>query len=190
MNRLYFRALDIFFSLMGMLFLSPIFLLVVTIGYFDNGSPVFRQKRVGKNKNAFILYKFRTMKAGTRSVATHLASPLSVTRFGALLRRSKLDELPQLINVFMGDMSIVGPRPCLFNQRLLIKEREQRGVFDVLPGITGLAQINNIDMSDPRRLAEWDSQMIGQFTHYAYFSYVIQTILGKGSGDAVKINKG
>ena len=90
---------------------------------------------------------------GTASVASHLASATSITPFGNFLRKSKLDELPQLWNVLKGEMSLVGPRPCLFNQEELIAERDKRGVFEVRPGITGLAQVNTIDMSTPELLA-------------------------------------
>ena len=111
----------------------------------DRKSPIFIQKRVGKKKKLFYLIKFRTMRVGTASVATHLSSKNSITFLGKILRKTKLDELPQLWNVMIGDMSIVGPRPCLINQEELIKEREKLGIFNVLPGVTGLAQINSYD---------------------------------------------
>ena len=130
--------------------------------------------------------KFRTMKVGTQSVATHLASSSSITSFGNFLRKSKLDELPQLINVIKGDMSLVGPRPNLFNQKELINERSLLGVYKVLPGITGLAQINNIDMSEPEKLAKIDANMIENMSIKTYFRYIVLTGLGKGSGDAIK----
>lgn len=180
------RFFDFIFALMGLLFLWPVFLIVAVIGYFDTGSPIFRQTRVGKNKKPFTLIKFRTMAPDTASVATHLASASSVTKLGAFLRKTKLDELPQLINVLKGEMSLVGPRPCLFNQEELIAERESRGVFNVLPGITGLAQVNEIDMSTPKLLAEWDQKMIQTLTVKQYFTYIIQTATGGGSGDRIK----
>jgi lipopolysaccharide/colanic/teichoic acid biosynthesis glycosyltransferase len=126
------------------------------------------------------------MPVATQSVATHLVGVNSVTKLGRFLRKTKLDELPQLINVIKGEMSIVGPRPCLFNQQELIDEREARGVFDVLPGITGLAQVNDIDMSTPELLAQWDQKMIQRFSLKNYFLYIIQTATGKGAGDRVK----
>ena len=94
-----------------------------------------------------------------------------------------MDELPQLFNVLKGEMSLVGPRPCLFNQPELINHRNSRGVLDVLPGVTGLAQVNGIDMSDPERLAEWDARMIEQFSITDYFKYLILTVVSGGSGD-------
>lgn len=180
------RFFDFVFASIGLLFLWPVFLIVAAIGYFDTGSPIFRQTRVGKNQKPFTLIKFRTMVPDTASVATHLASASSVTKLGAFLRKTKLDELPQLINVLKGEMSLVGPRPCLFNQEELIAERESRGVFDVLPGITGLAQVNEIDMSTPKLLAEWDQKMIQTLTVKQYFTYIIQTATGGGSGDRIK----
>ncbi len=125
------------------------------------------------------------MPVHTQSVATHLVGASSVTKLGGFLRKTKLDELPQLINVVKGEMSLVGPRPCLFNQKELIDERESRGVFDVLPGVTGLAQVNEIDMSTPKKLAEWDQKMIQTMSLKNYFTYIIQTATGKGAGDRV-----
>ena len=179
------RLFDFTFSFIGLLLLSPIFIILSIIGYFDTGSPIFLQERVGLNKRAFKLMKFRSMHINTQSVATHLASASSITPFGNFLRKSKLDELPQLINVLKGDMSLVGPRPNLFNQTELIHERDSRGVYNIRPGITGLAQINKIDMSTPKLLAETDAKMASNFTLYKYFYYIIVTVLGKGSGDRI-----
>lgn len=165
--------------------LWPVFVVICILGYFDTGSPVFRQTRVGKNQQPFTLIKFRTMPVETKSVATHLVGASSVTKLGSFLRKTKLDELPQLINVVKGEMSLVGPRPCLFNQQELIDARQEKGVFDVRPGITGLAQVNEIDMSTPELLAEWDERMISSMSIRAYFTYIIQTVSGKGSGDRV-----
>ena len=144
------RIFDFIFSLCGLLFGAPVFLAIYTLGLLDTGAPVFRQERVGQHQKPFTLVKFRTMHPETASVASHLADVSAITPFGAFLRRTKLDELPQLWNVLKGDMSLVGPRPCLFNQTELIHERATRGVFDARPGITGLAQMNIIDMSTPK----------------------------------------
>lgn len=164
----------------------PILLIIYIVGLFDTGSPLFKQERVGKHKKSFTLVKFRTMNVGTVSVASHLAGTSSITKLGGVLRKTKLDELPQLWNVLKGDMSLVGPRPCLFNQEELISEREQRGVFNVRPGITGLAQINEIDMSTPQLLAETDAKMIDSLSILCYFRYILMTVTGSGSGDRVK----
>jgi lipopolysaccharide/colanic/teichoic acid biosynthesis glycosyltransferase len=126
------------------------------------------------------------MHVNTKSVATHLASQASVTKWGSFLRKSKLDELPQLFNVLFGDMSLVGPRPNLFNQEELIEERDKRGVYKVVPGITGEAQINKIDMSTPKLLAETDAVMTQNLSFQKYFYYIVVTVLGKGSGDRIK----
>jgi O-antigen biosynthesis protein WbqP len=179
------RFTDILCSLIGLILLSPIIILLLIIGYFDTGSPIFQQKRLGRNKQPFYLLKLRSMHVNAPSVATHLASASSITRFGSLLRKSKLDELPQLWNVFMGDMSLVGPRPNLFNQEELIIERDSRGVYSVRPGITGLAQINKIDMSTPHLLAETDAKMIQALNTQGYFKYIFLTVFGKGFGDRI-----
>jgi lipopolysaccharide/colanic/teichoic acid biosynthesis glycosyltransferase/uncharacterized protein YbjT (DUF2867 family) len=180
------RFFDIVFSVVGLILTSPLLLVLTIFGIFDTGAPVFRQERVGKNKKSFVLVKFRTMTMDTESVASHLASTTSITRFGHFLRRAKLDELPQLWNVLKGEMSLVGPRPCLFSQDELIQERRARGVFDVQPGITGLAQVNGIDMSTPKLLAQTDQKMLESLSVKTYFYYILMTIIGKGAGDRVK----
>lgn len=180
------RLLDFSMALLGLLFLFPFFLIVFVIGVFDTGSPIFIQERVGRNQKPFKLIKFRTMSIETESVASHLASNASITKLGAFLRKTKIDELPQLINVLKGEMSLVGPRPNLFNQEELIKERDTLGVYSVLPGVTGLAQVQNIDMSTPKLLAKTDKQMIDTLTIADYFKYILMTATGSGSGDAVK----
>ena len=134
------RIFDFLFSLIGLIFLSPLLVFIFFVGLFENGSPLFIQKRVGYNLKSFSLIKFRTMSKGVRSAGTHLIKDIKLSSFGYFLRRTKLDEIPQLLNVLFGDMSLVGPRPCLFNQKKLISERKKRGVFKVRPGITGLAQ--------------------------------------------------
>ncbi|MBY7733390.1 sugar transferase [Vibrio splendidus] len=180
------RLLDFFAAFLGLLFLWPILCFVTIVGLFDTGSPIFVQVRVGRNKKPFKLIKFRTMSVETKSVASHLASNSAITKFGHFLRKTKIDELPQLINVLKGEMSLVGPRPNLFNQEQLIEEREALGVYDVKPGITGLAQVQNIDMSTPQLLAKIDKKMIDTLTLKSYFKYILLTATGSGSGDAVK----
>ncbi len=180
------RLIDLIASFFGLLIFSPVMIVVLILGYFDTGAPIFVQERVGKRKKPFNLIKFRTMPVHTASVASHLVTDVKITQFGLILRKTKLDELPQLINVLKGEMSLVGPRPNLFNQDELIKEREALDVYQVLPGITGLAQVNNIDMSDPKRLAVVDKEMIDSLNLANYFKYVVQTVVGKGTGDAVR----
>lgn len=181
-----YRFFDVILSLIGIVLLFPVFLVILVIGYFDTGSPLFRQERVGKDKRPFILVKFRTMRVGTDSVATHLADASAVTKLGVFLRKTKLDELPQLINVLLGQMSLVGPRPGLFNQQELTKARCAKGIYKVRPGITGYAQINGIDMSEPEIIAGYDAKMIETLSLKKYFEYIIKTVIGKGHGDRIK----
>ncbi len=180
------RMFDFLFSFLGLILGSPVLLVIYVIGLFDTGSPIFRQERVGRDQKPFTLVKFRTMHPGTASVASHLADAAAITPLGKFLRRTKLDELPQLWNVVKGEMSLVGPRPCLFSQTELIIQRASHAVFSARPGITGLAQVNNIDMSTPRLLAETDARMLKELTVSAYFKYIFLTVSGKGTGDVVK----
>ena len=164
-------------------------LVICFIGIFDTGSPLFFQPRVGRRENLFTLVKFRTMVTNTDSVGTHLVNIASITKLGNILRKTKFDELPQLFNVLLGHMSLVGPRPCLPNQIVLIEEREKRDVFEVRPGVTGLAQVNEIDMSTPRKLARYDQLMINSMSLKLYTKLIITTALGKGGGDRVRTEK-
>jgi O-antigen biosynthesis protein WbqP len=181
------RFFDILFSMSGLILLSPILLILLIIGYYDTGSPIFKQERVGRFKKPFYLLKFRSMYLETKSVGTHEVNMESITKWGRFLRKSKLDELPQLWNVLVGDMSLVGPRPNLYNQKELITERDKRGVYYVRPGITGLAQIQKIDMSTPEFLAVTDQKMIDELGVINYFKFIFATSLGKGFGDRVKM---
>lgn len=179
------RLLDVFLASLGLIVLFPLLILLLMVGFCDSGSPLFRQKRIGRGQSQFILNKFRTMAVGTGSVATHLVDGASITRFGRFLRKTKLDELPQLWNVLKGDMSLVGPRPCLPTQDSLIEARAALGVYSVRPGITGLAQIRGIDMSTPELLAETDARMLDEFNVWRYFHFIFLTITGRGAGDRV-----
>ena len=180
------RLLDFLLALFGLIVTFPLLVIIFIIGLFDTGSPIFTQERVGRNKKPFTLVKFRTMKVETASVASHLASTASITPLGGFLRKTKLDELPQLWNVLKGEMSLVGPRPGLFNQEELTLARDKQKVFDVRPGITGLSQVNEIDMSTPELLAKTDREMIDTLNVGSYFKYIFMTVAGKGSGDRVK----
>jgi O-antigen biosynthesis protein WbqP len=180
------RLLDILLAVIGLIFAFPLFIIIYIIGLFDTGSPVFKQVRVGRNKKPFVLVKFRTMSVETKSVASHLANASSITKLGGFLRKTKLDELPQLWNVLKGEMSLVGPRPGLFNQDELTAARELHNVYSVRPGITGEGQVNDIDMSTPELLAKTDAKMIRELNFNNYFKFILQTITGKGSGDRIK----
>lgn len=180
------RLFDLTLAVTGLIVTSPLLVLLTVVGLFDTGSPLFRQTRVGWNKKPFTLVKFRTMGQGTAEVGTHLADASAVTTFGKFLRRTKLDELPQLWNVLKGEMSLVGPRPCLLSQNELIEARERLGVFEARPGITGLAQVNDIDMSTPQLLAETDARMLASLGVSSYFRYIFMTLAGNGSGDRMR----
>ena len=171
------RFFDIVLSICGLIVLFPLLLIVFLFSnIFQPGSPLFFQQRSGRDQKLFTLIKFRTMRPETGSVGTHEVSPAQVTVWGGLLRKRKIDELPQLWNVLLGDMSLVGPRPCLPNQTELIQERQKLGVFRDRPGITGLAQIRGIDMSTPGLLAKTDAEMIRMMSIVLYFNYIFRTI--------------
>jgi len=180
------RFLDVLLSFVGLLLLSPLITIIYITALFDTASPLFRQERIGRNEKPFTLVKFRTMRKDTVLVASHLADASSITSFGRFLRKTKLDELPQLWNVLKGEMSLVGPRPGLFNQIELKDARMRHNVFEARPGITGLAQINNIDMSTPKLLAQTDAEMISTMSVANYFKYIFLTVTGKGQGDRVR----
>ena len=169
--------MDIVFSFFILILFFPLFILIFFIVFLDHGFPLFIQKRVGLNLKNFTLIKFRTMKLGILSVGTHLIDKSNITCSGHFLRKFKIDELPQLLNVLIGHMSLVGPRPCLPNQKRLIIERKKRGIYKVKPGITGLAQVTGINMSRPLLLAKTDLKMIKQMNLFYYFYYIFKTVL-------------
>ena len=182
------RVIDFLGSLSGILFLSPLLIGIFFLIFIKEGSPFFYQERVGKNMKRFILMKFRTMSINTENCATHLVDSSKITKIGKFLRKTKLDEIPQLFNVLKGEMSFVGPRPCLPSQVVLIQLRKEYNLYEFLPGITGLAQIKKIDMSDPILLAKTDHKMMSRLNLRYYFYYIFMTIFGKGLGDRISNN--
>jgi O-antigen biosynthesis protein WbqP len=182
------RVFDFSVALVILVLASPVMLIVaIAIAVTSKGPVIFSQTRVGRNRAEFQCLKFRTMAAGTPDVSSHQASANWITPVGRFLRRTKLDELPQLWNVLWGEMSLVGPRPCLPGQTELVAARSARGVFDVLPGITGRAQLEGVDMSQPERLSTIDQQYIATRTFRGDLSILVRTALGKGSGDAARV---
>lgn len=172
------RGLDSILACLGLIVLSPVFLILVLAIKLDSQGPVlFKQKRIGIHKKYFNIFKFRTMKIDTpKDMPTHLLkNPQSyITRVGKILRRTSLDELPQIINIIKGDMAIVGPRPALWNQDDLIAERDKYGANDILPGLTGWAQINGRDELPINVKAKLD----GEYVEKMGFGMDIKCIIG------------
>jgi lipopolysaccharide/colanic/teichoic acid biosynthesis glycosyltransferase/uncharacterized protein YbjT (DUF2867 family) len=178
------RAIDLMAALTVLVLFGWAMLIVAAYVRMNSPGPaIFAQKRVGRGGRVFTCYKFRTMTLGTADAATHDVSVSAVTSAGQFLRRTKLDELPQMVNVLRNEMSLVGPRPCLPLQTELIDARRARGVLTIKPGITGLAQINDIDMSDPDRLAAWDDRYRAFRTTLGDILILMRTALGGGKGD-------
>ena len=178
MYKFYKRTLDIVLSFLGMLVLSPFFLLLVLAIKLDSKGPVlFKQKRVGLHKKHFYILKFRTMRIDTpKDTPTHLLENPEqwITKVGKFLRKTSLDELPQIWNIFVGDMSIIGPRPALWNQYDLIEERDRYGANDVLPGLTGWAQIHGRDELPISKKAELD----GYYVQHLSFGLDVRCFFG------------
>jgi O-antigen biosynthesis protein WbqP len=174
------RAFDLVGAIVGLLLTLPLMALALVDVRLDSPGPaLFRQVRVGRRRQPFVCYKLRSMHVGTAQRATHLVGDDAVTRFGRFARRSKLDEVPQLYNVLKGEMSLVGPRPCLPSQTELVEARDRLGVYEVRPGITGLAQVQGIDMSEPQRLAQVDSGYVRSRTLAGDIRIIIATVLGR-----------
>lgn len=178
------RAFDLVAAAAGLAALWPLMLVAMLAVRLESaGNPLFRQARVGLGGRIFTCYKLRTMRQNTAHVPTHQVGASALTSVGRFLRRTKLDELPQLYNVLIGDMSLVGPRPCLPTQEVLIAERHRHGALDVLPGITGLAQVQGVDMSDPVRLAAIDGTYARTRTLAGDMRLILMTATGAGRGD-------
>ena len=161
-ERIFKRWIDIVLSAMGLLVLSVVYLVIAIAVYVDDPGPIFfKQKRVGKGKTFFPLHKFRSMKMSTpHDMPTHMLQypEQYITKVGGFLRKSSLDELPQIWDIFVGNMSIIGPRPALWNQDDLIAERDKYGANDIMPGLTGWAQINGRDELEIPVKAKFDGE--------------------------------
>lgn len=183
------RLMDFVLALLVLPVTMPVILVLMLIIRLETpGNPLFIQPRVGLGRKEFNLVKLRTMYIDTNHCPSHEVTPSKITSVGRFLRKTKLDELPQLWNVLRGDMSFVGPRPCLPSQKELISERDARGVYAVRPGITGPAQLAGIDMSTPRELAIADADYAANRSWRRDLGLIFTTALGKGSGDAVTRN--
>lgn len=181
------RAFDLAVSIPVLLLAAPVVgLCVLAIRAQSRGPGIFRQQRVGRLERTFTCLKLRSMYVDVADMPSHEAQAASVTPVGRFIRRTKLDELPQLLNVIRGEMSLVGPRPCLPSQAELIRLRRENGVFSARPGITGLAQIRGIDMSDPERLAAMDRQYVETRSLAGDLRILVATATGAGRGDRVR----
>lgn len=171
------RLLNAGLAVIGLGVLGPLMLpLALAIVLESRGSPLFLQKRVGRGERVFTCCKLRTMAKDAPNAATHLVKDSHVTRMGRFLRRSRLDEVPQLWNVLVGDMDLVGPRPCLPSQTVLIEARRREGVFAIRPGITGLAQVQGLNMSQPERLAVMDGRYVRHRSFYQDVLIILATV--------------
>lgn len=188
-QKLFKRVIDVVLSLLGLIILSPIFLIIIIAIKLDSKGPIlFKQKRVGKDKELFNIYKFRTMKTNTPNDApTHLLEnpDFYITRVGKFLRKTSLDELPQLINILKGEMSIIGPRPALWNQYDLIEERDTYAANDIHPGLTGWAQINGRDELPIQKKAALDGEYVREVSFFFDVKCFIGTIINVVNKDGV-----
>lgn len=160
-------------------------LLAILVKLSSKGPAIFAQTRVGKAGTEFTCYKFRTMAFGTKNAATHQVDAANITVVGNFLRKSKLDELPQVWNILKNEMSLIGARPCLPVQAELVEKRQNFGILDDLPGITGWAQINDIDMSNPDILSKKEAEYLALRTLVLDWKILLATVIGKGNGDRV-----
>ena len=188
------RSIDFIMALVGLIVLSPLFLLLVVAIKIDSPGPVlFKQKRVGIHKIHFNILKFRTMRIDTpKDTPTHLLENPDqwITRVGRFLRRTSLDELPQIINILRGELSIIGPRPALWNQFDLIAERDKYGVNSIYPGITGWAQINGRDELPIKVKARFDGEYVDRrgfiFDLKIFLLTIVSVVRSKGIKEGIK----
>jgi len=182
--------IDWVFALGIIVFFSWLLLLVWVFVKVDSKGPgIFSQTRVGKDGRLFTCYKYRTMAVGTKQTGTHEVSSMAVTKVGSFLRKTKIDELPQVVNILRNELSLIGPRPCLPVQKELIEARRKEGVLDLKPGITGLSQVNNIDMSEPLKLSGHDGKYVQLRGLILDLKIILSTAFGRGQGDKVQENR-
>jgi O-antigen biosynthesis protein WbqP len=183
------RTLDLCLSLTALLLLLPIFIILCLAIKLDSKGPiVFKQKRVGVNNRLFTIYKFRTMRTDTPNLPTHLlANPSKyVTGIGRILRKTSLDEIPQILNIIRGEMSLVGPRPALYNQNELIQMRSELGIHHIRPGLTGWAQINGRDDITDEKKAELDYYYLKHQSILFDLKIMLQTVTSTVTARGVK----
>lgn len=172
------RFSDIFVSLLALILLSPLFLAVSLISLICQGKPIFiGQDRYGKNAKPFKVLKFRTMRTDAPVVASAEIKKKYITKWGAVLRKTSIDELPQLLNVLKGDMSLVGPRPLILQEEKIHQMRLEQGIYDVRPGITGLAQINGRDECSDEEKTYYDKKYIEKMSLYYDLKILCGTVL-------------
>ncbi|EGP5124191.1 sugar transferase [Enterococcus faecium] len=183
------RGIDFLLSLLGIIILSPVFLILCIAIKLDSKGPIiFQQKRVGKDKTHFNIYKFRTMRTDTpKEMPTHLLEnpDYFITRVGKFLRKTSLDELPQLFNILKGNMAVIGPRPALWNQYDLIEERDKYQANDIRPGLTGLAQISGRDELEIDLKAKLDGKYTANITPLMDLKCFFGTIIAVFKHDGV-----
>lgn len=191
-KKLYFffkRLIDIILSFVGLIILIPFFIIFAIIIKIESRGPVFfKQKRFGKDKKLFMIYKFRTMRNDTpKDMPTHMLQGAEryITKFGGIMRKTSIDELPQIINILKGDMSIIGPRPALWNQEDLIEERDKYGANDIRPGLTGLAQISGRDELEIPIKAKFDGEYVEKISLFFDIKIFFKTILKVFKHDGV-----
>lgn len=180
------RAMDLFLAVAGLVVAAPVVAIcALVIRATSPGPAILRQTRVGRDEVPFTCLKLRTMYADTKDAPSHMTGQSAVTPIGRHLRRFKLDELPQLWNIVRGEMSFVGPRPCLQMQTELIVARRRYGLHRLRPGITGVSQVAGVDMSDPEKLASLDATYLERMSLLTDLRLIIATVLGSGRGDRV-----
>ena len=183
------RTMDIVSSLVGLILLSPLFLLVAILIKLDSTGPIiFKQIRIGKNSKPFYIYKFRSMKIDAPNLSTEEFINASdfTTKVGKFIRKTSIDELPQLVNILKGDMSIVGPRPVIEREVRLLEIRKECNVDSILPGITGLAQINGRDNIDDYEKVKYDFEYLSKRNLVLDIKIIINTVLKVAKSEGIK----